>query len=289
MKGLIILKDKEKVASLIAELKSLAENDFELHRINVLERDLTNPPVPEVIDDTHQKFDGIEYRSKENHHYNKNFLLHRAVYTYYYGEIPNGYEIHHSDHNPANNNIENLQCLTKGEHCVIHNFEGTKKQIVCLNCGKTFTFSQRAHKLFCSIKCGNEHRAKNPKLYEERVCEYCGKTFTVLKTLKFTCCSRSCGMSLHWKKQRETEGKPEPDRIKTCPVCGKEFQVPVTNPKKTCCSRACGYQIRKKPCEKICPVCGKTFTLRYASSTQICCSNSCANKLRWENRKAESD
>lgn len=55
------MKNPEHVAELLAELRSLAENDFERHRINVLERDLTAPPVAEIIDDTHQKFNDIVY------------------------------------------------------------------------------------------------------------------------------------------------------------------------------------------------------------------------------------
>ncbi len=82
------------------------------------------------------------------------------------------------------------------------------------------------------------------------------------------------------KKEREIAGKPEPARIKVCPVCGKEFQVPVTNPDKECCSRDCADKKRTKKREKICPVCGKVFNLKYANSKQTCCSISCANKLR---------
>ena len=274
------MKFTPEVIAALQTLKDAAENDFERHRINVLERDLTAPPQVEVIDDKHQKFDGITYNTKDNGRYTKNLQLHRMVYTYHCGEIPESYEIHHIDHNPANNNISNLQCLTKNQHMSIHNSKADTVHLTCLNCGKTFTFSKRGRKLFCSIQCGNEHRAKNPELYEERVCEYCGKTFTVLKSLKVTCCSRACGARLHWKKEREKIGKPEPARIKTCPVCGKEFQVPSTNPNKKCCSTSCGYQSRKKNREKFCPICGKSFALRYANSKQICCSISCANKLR---------
>ena len=34
--------------------------------------------------------------------------MHRYVWRYYYGEIPDGYHIHHIDHNKANNDIHNL-------------------------------------------------------------------------------------------------------------------------------------------------------------------------------------
>lgn len=53
------MKQPERVAKLLNELRTLAENDFERHRLDVLERDLTKPPKVEIVDETHQKFNGI--------------------------------------------------------------------------------------------------------------------------------------------------------------------------------------------------------------------------------------
>lgn len=281
------MKFTPEVLAAIQTLKNAAENDFERHRIAVLERDLTAPPKPEIVDENHQKFDGITYGTKSNGRYTKNLQFHRMIYTYYCGEIPEGYEIHHRDHNPANNDISNLQCITSGEHCTIHNLEGRKKQIVCLNCGKIFTLTKRAHQLFCSLECGNEYRAKNPNsdLYEERICEYCGKPFIALNHKNYTCCSKSCGSKLRWQKQREIQNKTKPPSHRICPICGKEFPVPVTNPKKICCSPECGYKNRKnRRLDKICPICHKIFYPK--KNNQQTCSNSCANKLRWQKRKS---
>lgn len=48
------------VITALTVLRNAAENDFERHRINVLERDLTSPPRVEVIDSAHQKLTLIE-------------------------------------------------------------------------------------------------------------------------------------------------------------------------------------------------------------------------------------
>ena len=39
--------------------------------------------------------------------------LHRDVWEFYNCKIPNGYEVHHKDHDKSNNDIENLQLLEK--------------------------------------------------------------------------------------------------------------------------------------------------------------------------------
>ena len=44
----------EQVLTALEVLRNFAENDFELHRIDVLEKDLTDPPKAEIIDEKKQ-------------------------------------------------------------------------------------------------------------------------------------------------------------------------------------------------------------------------------------------
>jgi len=58
----------------------------------------------------------------------------RFVWVQKNGEIPDGYEVHHIDDNPHNDNINNLQLLTEEEHKALHGkkrvwSEETKKKI----------------------------------------------------------------------------------------------------------------------------------------------------------------
>lgn len=46
----------------------------------------------------------------------KHFQVHRVVWESFNGEIPKGYEIHHKDHNPANNALDNLEMLSRIDH-----------------------------------------------------------------------------------------------------------------------------------------------------------------------------
>lgn len=47
--------------------------------------------------------------------------LHIAVWEAFNGEVPNGYDVHHINHNPSDNRLENLELITKTEHAIMHN------------------------------------------------------------------------------------------------------------------------------------------------------------------------
>lgn len=51
-------------------------------------------------------------------------LVHDLIWEKYNGAIPEGYQVHHIDHNPLNNHIENLQLVDQLTHKRIH--EGCK-------------------------------------------------------------------------------------------------------------------------------------------------------------------
>lgn len=48
-------------------------------------------------------------------------LLHRAVWSHHYGPIPDGHDVHHKDHDKANNSIDNLECLSRSDHAKFYN------------------------------------------------------------------------------------------------------------------------------------------------------------------------
>ena len=274
------MKQPERVAELLAELRALAENDFERHRIDVLERDLHEPPTVEVIDDTHQRFNGTNYGQTRDQHYKSYGLIHRDVWSYYNGDILANYHIHHIDHNPSNNDISNLQLVTSSEHKRIH-WQGTApKQYICENCGKTFMTKSTSAR-FCSRTCREIWQWKSGEkgsLYE---CPICKKKF-VPCTPDQVCCSQSCAGKLYWSENRP------PAVYKTCPVCGKSFAVPRDHKEQQCCSYSCSANLRwqgkKSPqFEKTCPVCHKSFSTKKESQT--CCSKSCAATLNWQKKK----
>ena len=55
--------------------------------------------------------------------------LHQAIWMYFNNRpIPQGHDIHHIDHDYTNNQIDNLQLLTKEEHRILHAVEWTNKR-----------------------------------------------------------------------------------------------------------------------------------------------------------------
>lgn len=65
------------------------------------------------------RFSNVSHRYSIKYH-GRWMPLHKAIYLEAYGEIPNGYQIHHLDNNKFNNRANNLVALTVGEHEKIH-------------------------------------------------------------------------------------------------------------------------------------------------------------------------
>ena len=202
MKGLIEMKFTPEVIAALQVLKDNAENDFERHRISVLEQDLTEPPKVEQFDETHQKFADIKFVLSNSGHYAKScYAIHQAVWIYHFGEIPEGYEIHHCDGDKSNNDIYNLQLLTKAEHRKIH-FSKPKlrkkfeKIFECNYCHKKFVAIDSGNNRFCSSECRSAFFYRQEKNQVERTCVHCGKLFTTNKYNSTKCCSSSCARKL---------------------------------------------------------------------------------------------
>ena len=284
----------EQVLTALEVLKNFAENDFERHRIDVLISDLTAPPKVEIIDDTHQKFNGVTYNL---HNSSNRYLVQRHIYRdvwfYYNGEIPDGdYEIHHRNWDKSDNNITNLQLLTKAEHTKIHHVKKNKpitKIVQCVVCNKNFNVPIRSTRKCCSTTCLKialgKSGAKNVKPPVQKICPECGKNFTVKHGKNNQIyCSFECSKIALARKRKKTII----ERI--CPACGKKFIVSRSSPKTIHCSKECaakmtGLKLKKPLIEKICPVCGKTFTLPRNEVRTICCSRACGAKMRMNKKQ----
>lgn len=87
---------------------------------------------------------------------------HRYVWEQANGPIPAGFEIHHINHNRADNRLENLELLSEHEHRSLRHALGRWSKLYdrCQECG-TQAVPHMAHGL-CN-KCHEKHRPKRHK------------------------------------------------------------------------------------------------------------------------------
>lgn len=191
----------------------------------------------------YQEFNGVKYfkNSKtgywERSHNVYPRRMHQAVWIFYNGAIPDGYAVHHIDHNKDNNVISNLQLLSHSEHAKVHednlrtpeamqhckawhdsedgrqfhsmngkitSSRWEEKEYTCIVCGRKFTVkSPRTDYKFCSNKCKSQYRRDAGLDNEVRVCAKCGQKFVTNKYSKTVCCSRQCAAQLRWDKKHQ--------------------------------------------------------------------------------------
>ena len=150
-------------------------------------------------------FNEMRFTRQEGGHYRgyHGKYLHRAVWEYYNGVIPKGYVIHHKDFNPANNDISNLQMLTKSEHKKLHFELFEPQKFNCDYCGKEIEFKRKGGRPhhFCSPKC--QHRFDFENNREIRICAECGKEFSAYKKGKTKYCSKECLAKVNGRAHRK--------------------------------------------------------------------------------------
>ena len=193
----------------------------------------------------YQTFNGIQFYQTTPREYFRHsighttILMHKYVWEYYNGKIPKGYEVHHIDRNRANNDISNLQLLTKEEHKRIHAELLTdeerewRRQNIIKNAVPTAIEWHKSEE----GKTWHKEQAKSIDLHKERhlICKCCGKSFTTYSTRVNQYCSLSCKSKFRRKSGAD-------NIMRNCVICGKAF---MTNKNKNvqCCSKSCGTKL----------------------------------------------
>lgn len=184
--------------------------------------------------------DGLSFvRSGRLYYYNSHTrrYLHRYIWEKAYGEIPEGYEIHHKDHNPLNNDLENLEMVETMEHRNYHARNLTDEQREFYKRNMNEKARPEAIKWHKSIE-GREwhkkhyHNTKH-KLHKRitRKCDSCGVTYEAQDTKGNRFCSNKCKSK--WRRDSGID-----DVTRMCEWCGSEFTVNKYR-KTTHCSRSC--------------------------------------------------
>ena len=190
-----------------------------------------------------QDFNGKRYHlyAGERYYSRGTNRLHRVIWEYFHGPIPDGYEVHHIDGNPANNDPSNLECIPAKDHSALHFEEASErgrsdKQLQHL--GRIREKTKEWH----GSEAGHEWHAQhardqwNVRPVRDRACDCCGKVFQYRTIQVPRFCSNNCK-----SKWRRDSGIDNVTRI--CPICGKEFVCNRYSKIRTC-SRSCAGKYR---------------------------------------------
>jgi predicted Zn-ribbon and HTH transcriptional regulator len=165
--------------------------------------------------------------------------LHEEIWKAANGPIPDGYHVHHVDHDALNNSLDNLACIPKREH-IDHHAEERK------TAGRYQTPEWLAHLDSARAKASEWHgspegiewhRENGRQAWVGRepvlaVCDQCGKTFDSLMPGRF--CSNKCKSA--WRRDSGVD-----DVERQCVRCGQVFTVNKYS-KKSHCSRSCAMK-----------------------------------------------
>lgn len=120
-------------------------------------------------------------------------FYHVALWVKHNGPIPDGHHIHHRDHNPLNNDIRNLICLSASQHASEHPERGkSESQLAHLGRIRHLTKAWHASPEGLAWHAENGRNAWANRKPLGLTCQCCGGQFeSLIHEAKF--CSKSCG------------------------------------------------------------------------------------------------
>lgn len=148
---------------------------------NMKEMELTRGFRAQVDDEDYeyltQNFGKFQYVPNHNSGYaavtvrmcdvKKLIKMHHLIITRY-EPIPIGYEVDHIDHNPLNNQRDNLRVVTHRDNC---NNRKTRRNPICSRCNEREKYGWYSYCLPCFLEYMKERRKNNPEL-RQKATEY---------------------------------------------------------------------------------------------------------------------
>lgn len=184
------------------------------------------------------------YLSSKPLYHNRRIRLHVYVWMQKYGDIPQGYAIHHIDENKNNNDIDNLICMSKSAHQKLHMTERVLSDPEWFRMTITQKAAPEAKRWHKSAEGHNWHKQHGMEVFSnmgstQKICEYCGKQYVVRNNCKNVgrFCSNNCKAA-----SRRKDGVDDIER--KCESCGETFIANKYSTKKYC-SQECRKQHRR--------------------------------------------
>lgn len=129
----------------------------------------------------------------------KRYWMHRYVWSYHNGEIEPGNHIHHIDHDPSNNHIDNLMSVTPKEHIKLSRElteeQKEKRRLHVINnmipASKAWHKSEEGRKWHS----GMAKKSYSKRKFISKECSHCHNVFKTRDTAKNTrFCHQNCKM-----------------------------------------------------------------------------------------------
>ena len=146
---------------------------------------------PVSITPTRQDYAGVSYYLCGRYFQHKGERLHRRVWADAHGPIPDGYHVHHVNHDRADNRLENLSLLPGRDHVGYHGKQMTPARLEAA--------SRKAPALHAgNARMTTEQRADAARRGWERVeahavtCQVCGREFHTAFPSRARFCGGTC-------------------------------------------------------------------------------------------------
>ncbi len=145
-------------------------------------------------------FKGKQYRLSGNY-YRRNVWgskgpsnLHRAIWMDAFGEIPEGCEIHHKDHDATNNSLENLEVVSISEHRRLHALEQFRNGTLKPPTARALELAAEWHKSEQGSEWHSQHakQAWESREWAVKACEDCGKDYRTPYPNRSKYCHANC-------------------------------------------------------------------------------------------------
>ena len=166
----------------------------------------------QVISKTVQKFNSESFYLCGFYYQHKGKRLHRAVWEYHNGIIPDGYHVHHKDGDRNNNDIDNLELLREADHLSLHMSREERKAQSREDIEKARVYASKWHggdegKEWHSKRGKENWKVRTTQSY---ICTYCGKTFYT-KHIYGECQNHFChpNCKAAYRRQRVKNGEIE--------------------------------------------------------------------------------
>lgn len=168
--------------------------------------------------------------------------LHEEIWMDANGPIPEGYHVHHADHDPLNNDLSNLVCIQGDEHHRHHaaseesveryNSEEWQAHLAAIR-PKAASWHSSPEGIEWHRQHGIKVAAKQPML--AGTCEQCGNAFLSKKPERF--CTNKCKSA--WRRASGLDNEQ-----RSCELCGEAFTVNRYS-KIRFCSRSCSSKFSR--------------------------------------------